>query len=64
MRLQTFYQVLSDACIREFPSHVVRFPWISFQVEDGVYIAPKILDSGYLVAGKKKLNFTRSVSGK
>jgi type IV secretion system protein VirB9 len=37
---------------------------ISFQVENGVYIAPKILDSGYLAVGKKKLNFTRSVSGK
>jgi len=37
---------------------------ISFQVENGVYIAPKILDRGYLAVGKKKLNFTRSVSGK
>jgi type IV secretion system protein VirB9 len=32
---------------------------ISFQVENGVYIAPKILDAGYLAVGKKKLNFTR-----
>jgi type IV secretion system protein VirB9 len=32
---------------------------ISFQVEDGVYIAPKIIDSGYLVIGKKKLSFRR-----
>ena len=37
---------------------------ISFQVENGVYIAPKILDSGYLTIGKRKLNFTRIVSGK
>jgi type IV secretion system protein VirB9 len=37
---------------------------ISFQVEKGVYIAPKILDSGYLAIGKKKLNFTRELSGK
>jgi type IV secretion system protein VirB9 len=37
---------------------------ISFQVENGVYIAPKILDNGYLVVGKKKLNFTRAVIGK
>jgi len=33
---------------------------ISFQVENGVYIAPKILDSGYLAVGKKKLRFTRT----
>jgi type IV secretory pathway VirB9-like protein len=32
---------------------------ITFQVEDGVYIAPKILDSGYLAIGKKKVQFTR-----
>jgi type IV secretion system protein VirB9 len=37
---------------------------ISFQLENGVYIAPKILDSGYLVAGKKKLNFSRTFSGR
>ena len=28
---------------------------INFQFENGVYIAPKILDSGYLAIGKKKL---------
>jgi type IV secretion system protein VirB9 len=33
---------------------------ISFQVEQGVYIAPKILDSGYLAVGKKKFSFTRN----
>jgi type IV secretory pathway VirB9-like protein len=32
---------------------------ISFQLENGVYIAPKIIDSGYLAIGKKKLEFTR-----
>lgn len=32
---------------------------ISFQVENGVYIAPKIIDSGYLAIGKKKLAFAR-----
>jgi type IV secretory pathway VirB9-like protein len=32
---------------------------ISFQVEDGVYIAPKIIDAGYLAIGKKKALFTR-----
>ena len=37
---------------------------ISFQVENSVYIAPKILDSGYLAIGKKKLNFIRTVPEK
>ena len=32
---------------------------ISFQFENGVYIAPKIIDSGYLAVGKKKLPFAR-----
>jgi type IV secretory pathway VirB9-like protein len=32
---------------------------ISFQVENGVYIASKIIDSGYLAVGKKKLAFAR-----
>jgi type IV secretory pathway VirB9-like protein len=32
---------------------------ISFQVENGVYIAPKIIDAGYLSIGKKKLPFAR-----
>jgi type IV secretory pathway VirB9-like protein len=32
---------------------------ISFQVEAGVYIAPKIIDAGYLVVGKRKLFFAR-----
>lgn len=36
---------------------------VAFQVENGVYIAPKILDGGYLAVGKKKLNFTRNVTG-
>jgi type IV secretion system protein VirB9 len=30
---------------------------INFQVENGVYIVPKILESGYLVIGKQKLEF-------
>jgi type IV secretory pathway VirB9-like protein len=37
---------------------------VNFQVENGVYIVPKILDSGYLVVGKKKLPFTREASTK
>jgi len=32
---------------------------ISFQFENGVYIAPKIIDTGYLAIGKKKLLFER-----
>src|SRR6266567_63069 len=35
---------------------------ISFQVENGVYIAPKIIDTGYLAIGQKKLLFARRVS--
>ena len=34
---------------------------INFQVENGVYIAPKIIDNGYLAVGKKKLTFARHV---
>jgi len=37
---------------------------INFQLENGVYIVPKILDSGYLAIGKKKLPFTRQISAK
>ena len=36
---------------------------ISFQFENGVYIAPKIIDTGYLAVGKKKLNFSRRAVG-
>jgi type IV secretion system protein VirB9 len=35
---------------------------IQFQVENGVYIAPKIIDNGYLTVGKKKLAFARRTS--
>ncbi len=35
---------------------------VSFQLENGVYIVPKIVDSGYLAVGKKKLTFTRQVA--
>jgi type IV secretory pathway VirB9-like protein len=37
---------------------------ISFQLEDGAYIVSKIVDSGYLAVGKKKLTFSRQVVGK
>jgi type IV secretion system protein VirB9 len=36
---------------------------ISFQVENGVYIAPKIIDTGYLAIGTKKLPFARRTAG-
>jgi type IV secretion system protein VirB9 len=35
---------------------------ISFQLENGVYIAPKIIDTGYLAIGKRKLPFARRVA--
>jgi type IV secretion system protein VirB9 len=37
---------------------------VSFQLENGVYIVPKIVDSGYLAVGKKKLTFTRANAAK
>ncbi len=37
---------------------------IPFQLENGVYIVPKILDSGYLAIGRKKLTFARRVDAK
>ena len=37
---------------------------VSFQLENGVYIVPKIVDAGYLAIGKKKLNFTRQIAAK
>jgi type IV secretory pathway VirB9-like protein len=35
---------------------------INFQLENGVYIVPKVVDSGYLAVGKKKVTFTRRVA--
>jgi type IV secretion system protein VirB9 len=35
---------------------------INFQVENGVYIVPKVVDSGYLAVGKKVATFTRRTS--
>jgi hypothetical protein len=35
---------------------------IPFQLENGVYIAPKIIDVGYLAVGKRKFTFTRRVA--
>jgi len=36
---------------------------INFDHENGVYIVPKIIDSGYLVVGKKRVTFKRSSTG-
>jgi len=32
---------------------------VNFELNNGVYVIPKILDKGYLAVGKKKLNFER-----
>ncbi len=37
---------------------------ISFELQNGVYIAPKVLDNGYLAIGKKKLTFARQIAAK
>ena len=37
---------------------------VSFQLENSVYVVPKIIDAGYLAVGKKKLNFRRHVAAK
>ena len=37
---------------------------IPFQVESGVYIVPKIVDSGYLALGKKQLRFARRMAAR
>ena len=33
---------------------------VTFQVDRGVYVVPKVLDDGYLTIGKKKFTFTRA----
>jgi type IV secretion system protein VirB9 len=33
---------------------------INFDLRDGVYIAPKIIDKGYLVIGKHRFDFARN----
>jgi type IV secretion system protein VirB9 len=40
-----------------WPSHVKSPNLVNFQVEHGVYIVPKVVESGYLVIGKQKLVF-------
>ena len=34
---------------------------VNFQLENGIYIVPKLIESGYLAVGKKKVTFTRRV---
>jgi type IV secretory pathway VirB9-like protein len=36
---------------------------ISFQFENGVYIVPKIIDTGYLAIGNKRMPFSRRLAG-
>jgi type IV secretion system protein VirB9 len=35
---------------------------INFELQNGVYIVPKVLDNGYLTVGKRKLTFTRTTT--
>ena len=37
---------------------------VSFQIENGAYIVPKVVDSGYLALGKRKLSFARQTAAK
>ena len=37
---------------------------INFEYENGLYVVPKIIDSGYIVVGKKKVTFARHTDGK
>src|SRR5215467_11987138 len=37
---------------------------VSFHLENGAYIIPKVVDSGYLAVGKKTLHFTRQTSSR
>lgn len=43
--------------VDSWPSHVKAPNLINFQVENGLYIVPKVLESGYLAIGKQKLVF-------
>ena len=49
------------SCRRSMKCATARRTSSTFQVEHGVYIVPKVLDSGYLVIGKQKLVFQRAV---
>jgi type IV secretion system protein VirB9 len=32
---------------------------ISYQLQDGTYVIPKVMDNGYVELGKKRMEFTR-----
>jgi type IV secretion system protein VirB9 len=36
---------------------------VNFDLSNGVYVVPKVLDEGYLALGQKKLTFTRTTHG-
>ncbi len=36
---------------------------ISYDLREGTYIIPKVMDNGYVELGKKRMNFTRSAKG-
>ncbi|HEV2313709.1 MAG TPA: TrbG/VirB9 family P-type conjugative transfer protein [Candidatus Acidoferrales bacterium] len=36
----------------------------NFDLDNGMYIVPKIMDAGYLAIGKKKVNFTRHIENR
>jgi type IV secretory pathway VirB9-like protein len=36
---------------------------ISYDLREGTYIIPKVMDNGYVELGKKRMNFTRSSKG-
>jgi type IV secretion system protein VirB9 len=50
--LPALYELVDD-----WPSHVKAPNLVNFQVDHGLYIVPKVLDSGYLRIGKRKLVF-------
>jgi type IV secretion system protein VirB9 len=36
---------------------------VNFELSNGVYVIPKVLDQGYLALGQKKLTFVRATHG-
>ena len=32
---------------------------VSYQLENGTYVIPKVMDSGYVELGKKRMDFSR-----
>jgi hypothetical protein len=60
---RTFIQTFTPAHGAELPSLYEikdgRPHLVNFDVHDGTYVVPKILDSGYLALGKKRVTFER-----